>query len=349
MKTPKKMRLLNATALSLFFENLGILQSSGIPLQDCLKLMSQDTRHSAQKVLIEQLEHSLSQTFTLHEALHQVGCFPSYAVSLIKAAERSGNLEEACASLASFYEQEARNRAQVKSAILNPAILIGIMAVVIIFLVTAILPVFSDLYAQMGVDIRHSTAAGIALLVGQISMWLLVVLFTVVLVCYLLSLTRRGRYFFHHLLENSFITRAYYSVLSLSRFTSTFAMLIKSGEDLSIALSLATEVSQNQTLQLHLTECLDKMNNGEPLGDALAESQAFPPLHAGLLRAGDRAGSLPKVLTRLSTIYSEQAGQKLDAFLSVIEPLLIGFLSLLIGIILVCIMLPLLGLMSTIG
>ena len=92
-----------------------------------------------------------------------------------------------------------------------------------------------------------------------------------------------------------------------------------------------------------------KVQAGDPLAAVFTESGIFNPTHNGILSSGIRSGATPKVMERLSEIYEQNTSRMIESFLSLIEPLMIGVLSLIIGIILICIMLPLIGILSSIG
>jgi type IV pilus assembly protein PilC len=345
----QKQSVLSSMSLLLFFETLSTLLSSGVALEDCLKLMCQDAAQEKEKQTLHRLHTALMETYALHAAMQKTGLFPAYAVSMVQAGEHSGNLEKICASLADHYEQENQQKAQIKGAVLHPFILICIMAVVIAFLVNAILPVFSDVYAQMGIHIEANSMIRIALLVGDIAMWALFALLLLLILSFLFYSTKRGKQFFEKMAETSVFTRKYHAQLALARFTLMFAMLLESGKEVAPALQLAGEVSQNSRLRTKLKVCLQRLHEGDSLASVLTESGIFNPTHSGVLTSGIRSGAAPRVLRRLSQIYEQTSSRMLHSFLSLIEPLLIGVLSLIIGLILLCIMLPLIGILSSIG
>lgn len=345
----RKKSSLSPTTLMLFFENLGILLASGIALDDCLKLMAEDSRSERERRMIEAIRGKLGDSFYLHTALEELNVFPEYAVSMVRVGEHSGNLDQICQSLASYYEQENHRSAQIRGAIINPFILVCIMTVVIAFLVNAILPVFSSVYAQMGMDINENSMVQIALNVGQIAMYVMLVLMCVCLLGFIFYLTKPGKNFFAWVAQHSIFTRKFHRETDLARFTSTFGMLINSGAEVTVAMELSTNVCENTVIRNKLRECTRRMQAGEPLGVVLTESGIFNPSHNGIIRSAVRAGSTPRVMAKLADLYEDSTTRTLNAFLTVIEPLLIGILSLIIGVILICVMLPLIGILSSIG
>ena len=112
---------------------------------------------------------------------------------------------------------------------------------------------------------------------------------------------------------------------------------------------MSQTVSRSRKIQIKLSECQAKLLDGEALSDTLIESGLFNAAHAGMIKSGDRAGATPKVMQRLSEIYAQDSARMLDRFFSLVEPVLISVISAVIGIILLCIMLPLIGILASIG
>jgi len=340
---------MSSSSLSLFFEALGILLSSGMTVADCLKLMRDDAEKERDRKHLEELLRELSTAYLLSAAMDKTGLFPVYAINMIRLAERSGSLEASCASLASDYEQETQKSEQLKGAILSPFILVCVMAVVVTFLVNAVLPVFTDIYAQVGVNAASNNITRAALTIGSVTMWVIFAALFCAVAGFLFFKTKPGKRFFTHVAETSFITRRYHEKLSVARFTSAFSTLLSAGEDVPAALSMASVVGRNRKTKTSLDLCYEKVLAGEPLSDILTGSGLFSPSHSGMIRSAARAGRMPVVTQRLSRIYGQDADRMLSHFFSLLKPLLVGAVSVIAGIILLCVMLPLTGILSSVG
>lgn len=345
----KKQSVLGPIALSVFFESLSGLLQAGLPIQQCLSLMAEDApEHGLEGQLAALSDHLLASHY-LHIAMEELGTFPGYAVSMVKIGEFSGKLESVCSELSSYYEAESQRNAQVRSTVTSPLILIGIMAVVIAFLVTSVLPIFGSVYAQMGMNINDNSLIRAALLIGNIAMWLLFAVLAVAIIAALFSLSRSGKRFFGKLFERSFATRKFSYQFGIARFTSSLCIMLQSGQDIVTSLELASEVCQNSILREKLAPCIEEVRAGQSLGNALYEHKIYSASHSSMLMSSIKSGSMEQALARLARIYEQDASQRLDRFLSIIEPALVGVLSVVIGIILLCIMLPLIGIMSSIS
>ena len=350
MKTAVKyLSPLSSISLMIFFETLSALLSSGITALDSLEIMLDDAEPEKDKHQLQDLLNALETKYELHAAMEDTAMFPAYAVNTIRLAERAGNLEEACASLAAYYEKENIQSAQIKNAVTTPFILICIIASVIAFLVNAILPVFSRIYVQMGIDIENNHMVRIALTIGSVVLWVVLGILAITVAGFIFSKTSTGKRFFANLVERAPFARRYGAALSMARFTSMFSMLLSSGDEVSLALLMAGSACRNSGIRAKLAQCYHQVRAGEPLGDVLVNSGLFSPMHAGMLKSGIRSGATPKVMLKLSDIYEQNAERMLARFLSLIEPMLISILSVIVGAILLCIMLPVIGMMASVG
>lgn len=347
--TESKQRSMTPMDLMLFFETLGLLLSSGMPVLDSLKLMHGDAEKKKDKDTLAKLLSVLASTYNLSTAMTETGLFPPYAASMVHLAEHSGNLDKVCVSLASYYELENQRSALVKSAIANPFVLVCIMTVVVAFLVNFILPIFANIYRQMGVNMTSNTLVQVALTIGSVAMWTVFAVLVLAITGYLYAQTKSGQRFFAVVTERFPLPRRFQATLSMARFTSTFSLLLSSGGDLPTAMSLASTVCPSRRIRAKIGQCHKQILTGASLADVLINSDLFNPTHIGMIKSGVRLGATPKVMERLAQIYEEDSERMLSKLLALIEPLLIGALSVIIGVILLCIMLPLIGILSSIG
>ena len=347
--TTKQQTQLSNLSLMMFFETLSPLLSSGITARDSVEIMLSDTELDADRKSLERLLSALETRYELHDAMKHIGLFPAYAVNTIMLAERSGNLESACDSLAEYYENENRQSAQLKHAITTPVVLISVITAVVAFLVFAILPIFNQIYAQMGINMQSNGIVQAAILIGSIVLYIMLGILVLVVASFIFSKTKQGKRFFASVFERSPFTRKFHTSLSMARFTSMFSMLLASGDEVSLAMNLAGSVCRNSEIRDKIDKCHKSVVAGEPLALVLVQSGLVSKTHSGMLKSGVRSGTMPKVIRRLSEIYEQQADRMLTRFLGMIEPILIGVLAVVIGVMLVCILLPFVGMMTALG
>lgn len=344
-----KQKELSPTLLSLFFNSLGVLLKAGIPIQNCLSLMLEDSKDDSLKEILSKLNAEIQTTFQLHSAMQKIGLFPQYAIQMVKIGETSGRLQTVCESLADYYEQKNTITAQIKHSILNPVILICIVSAVIAFLVIKILPIFKNVYAQLGVYMEQNSMILAALIIGKAAMILSLILLLFLGICALMTLFPGGRKQVLHMIAKIPKVKKIISGFLVSQFSSALSMLLQSGMDPERALDLSSSVIQNEILDDRLINCKKDFKNGISIAEALAKNQIFSSFHTSILLTSAKAGATDQALKKLSEEIMEDSMESLENTMGLIEPILVAVLSVIIGIILLCIMLPLIGILSSMG
>jgi type IV pilus assembly protein PilC len=339
----KKKKVLSNLELSAFCQQIAMVVNAGLPVYYGISILKDDAPDEATRALLEEIYTPMESGRTLHDALDATGVFPDYMLHMIDLGEQTGRLEEVLISLTDYYEREASIRAGIKQAVTYPLIMTVLMLAVIVVLIAKVLPAFSQVYEELG-----SGLTGFALVMMKISNVLnrYIVVFVVVflillLAAYLLYRTRLGKILFQG-------GRLAMSVAS-GRFANCMHLALASGLDTDQGLDLAEELVQNPRLSERIKKCRDHIRHGEGFGQALLGSGIFSGLYASWITIGFKTGAMDEVMARISRAYEEEAQSRLDRFIAALEPTLVIILSVFIGLILISFLLPLLGIMSSIG
>lgn len=335
--------------LSILFDNLALLTKSGLPAGQCVSLMRENAENDDFGQVLKKLQDELREHPYLCEAMEETNLFPEYAIRMVQIGEHSGKLEDVLESLGNYYNRENQLKAQLKSAVLNPFVLICIMCVVIVFLMVQVLPIFENVYGQFGISMTDNTMVSVALTVGQVAMWIIIVLLAIVIIGFILSLSNNGQRVLTRFFSKFPLTRKSAYLMDVTRFTSALSLQISSGVDTVTAYRLAMESTTTDELKRKLKDGYPEVEDGASVGEILCDMKVYNSSCTSMLMSGSRAGSTEVVLQRIADMYEEESQSAMDNILSLIEPILIGFLSVVIGVILICIMFPLVGLMSSIG
>lgn len=145
---------LTARELSNFFGQLGMLIHSGISVTEGLAILQDESQTDTDREIITALLTSMEETGSLTQAMETSGRFPQSSVSYIKTGEETGCLDEILNSLALHYEQEQEVSEQIRSAVTYPLIMLGMMGIVIVVLLVKVLPVFQQVFQQMGMEMN---------------------------------------------------------------------------------------------------------------------------------------------------------------------------------------------------
>jgi len=329
---------------------LALQLHAGVGLGDGLFLLAEEM-DGAEKELILAMGRKLDEGVSLWEAMAQTGAFPRYATGLLAVGERAGRTEEALTALADFYQRRANLRHQLRSAVAYPALLVALMLAVIAVLLIRVLPVFHDVYASLGTGLTG--LAGGLLRLGQVLKAALPVIlvilallaaFSVLLACSEGLRTRLLQFF-----RSRFGDRGVLKKYNNAHFAQALAMALRSGLTPEEGVRLGAELLRDSPAAARAELCLSLLQQGKALNEALTAAQLLQPKDSRLLALGTRSGSADRVMEELSSALSDEAERSLERIISKVEPTLVLCASVLVGVILLAVMLPLLDIMSAIG
>lgn len=332
--------------------SLGTLIHAGISAGDGLSLLAADEDQSEYRELLLQLAEKADCGFSLSSVFQESGAFPGYVCGLLEVGERSGEVEETLDALASYYDERLHMEKQIKSALLYPAVLLFIMLAVIVVLLTKVLPVFDSVYAQLGNQLTG--IAGGLLAFGQLLDKLMPVLCIVVLAAaVLLVLFSVSNSFREKVLgfwNRKFGHKGISGKLNGSRVAQVLAMGMGSGLPVEEALDLAAELTADvPVLYENCRACAGDLANGMPLTESLRKYGILPQTECRLLEAGQKAGTGDTAMQGIARRMQEDSEDALHSAVGRVEPALVLVTSVLIGMILLSVMLPLVDIMSAIG
>jgi len=346
--------LLESSALSAFCGSISTMLAAGIQTDEGVHMLSENRSDSRFRQVCAEVYTQLIRGNTLADAMRTTGAFPTYAVDMVTAGENSGRLEAALHNLDHYYDEENRLFRKLRTSVSYPAALLCIMAVILAFTVFFILPVFINVYENMSGSLTSGSFSfvGVSIAIGWVALIVTLVATVTVLSGMFIARTEDGRERMMVLLEKVPFTRKAMYQIALSRFTATIATYVSSGVTSENAMRDAMKTVTHAQLKAKLEQAYAKMidaENPRSLVQAFTESDIYEPVYARMLAVGNRAGSLDDVLEHLSDVYFDDAITQVDLLIAKVEPVLAGFLTLTVGGTLVAVMLPLVGIMRSIG
>lgn len=346
-----KNKYLSPLEISLFCQQLLLILKSDIPLEDGVLALCEDTENKSDKVFLENIYNKLREQSTLYDALNECKIFPPYFVGMIGIGEKSGKLENTVSELSDFYEREDKLHKSILGAVCYPLFLITMMTVVLIALVWKVLPIFRQIIKGFGSSTASATEniMNLGESLGIISLVFVIILLFVTLFIYISLKSGKNNALLKNILKSIPLTKNISFKMSLSRFASVMYTMFVSGYRAEDALDMVKDVLEDDTVSQKVTLCKEKVDNGSSLSDALIETKMFAGIYARMIGIGFRTGGIDTVMKKLSEIYGDEARNTVDNMVSIIEPVLVGILSILIGVVLLSVMLPLIGAMSAIG
>ena len=288
----------------------------------------------------------------LSACLRESGRFPAYLCGLIEVGEGTGRTEEALSALSRYYEQRARLDRQVRSALLYPAVMLVLMLLVIGVLLVKVLPIFNDVYISLGS--RLTGVAGGLLALGR---WLdsampvlWALLAAVVALCAAFALADGFRDKLLGVWRRRQGDRGVSRRINNARLTQALSMGMASGLPLEKALELsASLLSDNPAAQARCRSCCEQLDQGVSLAQAMRASALLPASACRLLELGQRSGSADMAMEKIARDLADESDAAIEELVSRVEPALVLVCSVLVGLILLSVMLPLMHIMSAIG
>ncbi|WP_102379879.1 type II secretion system F family protein [Raoultibacter timonensis] len=345
---------LKSSALSVYCESVAIMLSAGIQTDEAVHMLGENLDDTEFKSICDKVYAGLIAGKPLAASMDDSQAFPSYAVDMVAAGEQSGRLENALRSLAVYYDEEARLFDKIRSNVGYPAALLCVMSVVLAFTVITILPVFINAFESLSGNLTSGSfaAVNVSIIIGWAALIVTLVCAVIALAGFFLCRSASGRISVLRAFERLPFTKSAMYQLALSRFTSALSTYIASGIDTDTALKDTLTMVDHQALKVKLESAYQSMidpSTAKSLPQAIRDSNVFEPLYARMLSIGSRSGGIDHVLNRLSTTFFDDAIVRIDSVVDSIEPALAAFLTIAVGATLISVMLPLIGIMGSIG
>lgn len=337
--------------LSIFAEQLALILHSGISVLEGISILQEDLSEKAGGRLLGSIYDSMEQSGDFSQSLADTGFFPEYFVQMTKLGERSGMLEDVLTSLADYYRRQDTLLHHIRDALIYPLVLLGMLTAVLAVLIHQVMPVFADVFQQLGLNMSGmaQTVFSLSNLLQRFSAVFLFLLIAAVLAALYAVRSVRFRTSLFALLCRFPFLRTIMLQTARARFAHALSLSLHSGLDPEESFALASMLTHDQLPAEQLSLAQELLMQGRDCGEALKESGIFSGLDASLISIGFRTGSAEDALTRISQSSQQAAEETLQNIIGAIEPTLTAFLSILTGIILVSVMLPLLNLMASIG
>lgn len=336
---------------ALFCRQVAMILKSGIPLYDGIELMCKTYEDGEYAKDFQTIYEGVKNGGTLYEGVKAAGFFPDYMVNMVRVGESVGKLDDVLESLGNYYENVDKIRTSVKNAVVYPLELVVMMAIVVSILVIKVLPVFTEVFSSLGVGMTASSASVLngGVIIGGIMLIFTAVLLILAVITALLwkfggkeRIVEIGKKLFKPV-------RRLVQKQSAQRFSSVISMVMESGYSLESALDLVPELLPDKQDAQMARQCKAVLESGEDFASAANSVGLYDPLHQRMLKVGVEAGQTGQVLGVIADIYEIEVEEGIQNLAAWIEPALVGVLTLAIGGILLSVMLPLIGIMSSIG
>ena len=330
--------------LNFFLTQLSTYIKAGIPLIDSINILSKQARNKKTKNLYNRLVFELTTGETFSEALNKQGAvFPKLLINMIKTSELTGNLTGVLDDMADYYKTIDENRKQIISAMTYPTVIFIIAIVVLVYIVLFVVPEFTDMYAQIGSKLPPITTMIVSLsdfLAANLLYVILVIIavFTILMIMYKNVTT--FRYWTQWTLMHIPVVKNIVIYKEVIMFTKTFASLINYDVFITDSMEILGKVTSNEIYKNLIRDAVINLSNGNGVSPAFKDNWAFPPIAYEMLLTGERTGRLGAMMAKVSEYYNAEQKNLITQLKSLIEPVMIIFLAVIVGIVLLAVVVP---------
>lgn len=324
---------------------LGLMLRVGTDLLSAINILIEDFDKPAVREFLLEVRENLSKGQPFYKAFEK---YPKYFspifISLVRAAERSGNLQKTFEDLSVSLEKDAELESRIKSALIYPVVLLVIASAILVFLVTYALPKVEEVFTSGGITppLFSRIVFAVGLFIGN-NIWIIgpAVIITVGSLIFFVQKTDMGKKGFNTVITHLPLIRTVYEELAVQRMASTMSSLLSAGLPISQALTVAADtvgLPAYHDALIRITK--DGLEKGLTIGEAFKRETVFPKVVTNLVAISEKAGHLGEVLDTLADFYSANVSSNITALVSLLEPLMLLVMGVMVGTIALAIIVP---------
>ena len=335
--------------LAVFFRQFSVMIDAGLPLVQCLEVLASNQENQVFQKALTGVRTTVESGATLSNAMRQYPkIFDDLTTNMIEAGEAGGILDTILQRLATYVEKNLKLRTAVKSALIYPVSVITIACAIVGGLLKWVVPIFANMFASMQIDLPLPTAIviGLSRFVGRFWWIFLILMVVFVLVIQQVRRDPRGRYAFDKFLLNLWVIGPVLRKIAVARFTRTLGTLITSGVPILEGLAITARTSGNAVLEDALMKVRKAVEEGRTIVDPLRESGVFPNMVTQMIGVGEATGAMDAMLQKIADFYEDEVDAATKNMLTLLEPILIGFLGVIVGGIVISLYMPLFSMIA---
>jgi type IV pilus assembly protein PilC len=336
----------------LFNTQLRTLLRAGLPLAQSLELLCEQQKEPNFRSLLSKIHQQVTTGVSLSDAFLSLGdTFPRLYANSLRAGERSGELEGVLGRYVEYQRLMEAVRRKITGALTYPAVLIVLSIGLVALLVTFVIPKFSDFYLQFGSELPLPTRIVLATARGtqQNLLWIVIGLILLMAGLRMWSRSQRGRRIADRWKLRIPVLGNLVHLFAMSQFTRSLAVLLKGGTPMVPAVETASTSVKNAFISELFLGCVQQVQEGRALSEAMADTGQTPDLAMAMIRVGESTGALPEMLENTSEFLDEEIDFSLNRIVTLFEPMILVFMGLVVAGLLLAVYYPLLKLVSTIA
>ncbi len=331
--------------LLFFLTQLSTYIKSGIPLVDSLKILTRQYKNKSYQRIFRSMIYDLTMGENFSEALAKQGvAFPKLLINMVKAAEMTGQLPETLDDMADYYSETEKTRKQMVTAMIYPSAVLILSLGVVTFIMMFVIPRFVTIYETIDASQIPAFTRGVMAVSDFLEsnlIWLIVgaAILTIV-TAYLYNNVKLIRTFLQWIMMHmpGFGNIMIYNEVTI--FTKTFSSLLSHNVFITDSMEVLNRITNNEIFKMLILDTISNLARGDKISLAFKDHWAFPLPAYEMLVTGEKTGQLPEMMGKVSLYYQELHRNAVTRLKSLIEPALIVFLTVVVGIIVLSIVIP---------
>ena len=340
--------------LVVFTRQMATMIDSGLPLVKSLEVLSSQQSNPKFKNIISLVKEEVESGSAFADALSKhPNVFDSLYVNMARAGEAGGVLDIVLLRLAIYLEKMEAIKRRVKGALIYPAIVILVAILVLSLVIIFVVPTFAEVFKDLGttlptltqyvIDISFFARNNIMYIIGSIILIL-------ILIVLLYRRSIRVRRILDNFLLKLWIVGDLRLKIIIARFSRTLATLIAGGIPILDGLEITSKASGNIVVEEAILEARKSVSEGQTLAEPLSiRPQIFTPMVVQMISVGEQTGGLEEMLNKIGDFYDDEVDVAIAALMSALEPAIIIFLGVTVGVIVIAMYLPMFHLISTLA
>ena len=337
--------------LTIFYRQFATMVNAGLTLVNSLGILVEQVENKTLSNVIKTVKSDVEAGSTLADAFSKhPKIFTELYISMVRAGEIGGVLDEILNKIADLMEKEFALRQKIKSAMAYPSFVAGAAVIMSIFMLAFILPQFVGVFAQFGGELPALTQFFVTLTVLFNKFWYIFFMVFAGLVAAFLAYikTPNGKLNFDKFKLGAPIFGEINRKGAVSRFTRILGTLIKSGVPILEALTVSSNAIGNLVISSAVIGAKIKIKEGQSISGPLAASGVFPPMVTQMVMVGEESGELEEMLANVAKFYDEEVDRSVEKLTAIIEPLMMAFIALTVGVMIIAMYLPIFNMVNLI-
>jgi type IV pilus assembly protein PilC len=341
----------NLKDLAVFSRQFATMINSGLPLLRTLGILETQSESTELKRVVNDMRLEVEKGSSLSSSMAKhPRAFSKLYISMVKAGETSGNLDQVLLRLADQIESEVALRHKIKSAMTYPIVVMVMVSLILAAMLLFVVPTFKDLYSSLGGTLPLPTRVLLAVSDAfRKFFWLFgLVAFGLAYAFRKWKATDKGALKWDKIKLKIPIFGTLFHKAALSRFSRTLSVLTRSGVPILQSLDIVAETVNNALIAEAVKDVQSSVKEGESLAAPLSRHEVFPPMVVQMLAVGEETGALDTMLEKIADFYDDEVTAAVESLTSLIEPVMIGIVGGAVGTIVICLYMPLFNIINLI-